>query len=362
MPAMWPRRGAIFLLFALPAAGCAGRSGGVATDGNAGRLRASGVSDPVLAEAAGLADAGEGKAAFRTLKTWFKLAPPGERPAGSDVVVAEDEAPASGPATRPALLPPRPGRPVALMTAADALIEGGHRLKAFYYLEELLDTFPGSPLYKEAAEKQYAIADSYLSGKGDLFLGLPVYRTDSAIEMLFRVQNRLPGSPLAERALRRTADYYYQHGDFDFAEDAYGVFIDRFPRSEQIAQVRLLQAYSNIQQFHGPRYDPTPLIDARAQLRQFAAQHPDVAGKQNLPALQDWIDRQLAQKYVEEAGFYRRTHEDRAARQVTAILAKSYPDTQAGQEAKAYIERHPPATRPALAAATRPGVEIGGGQ
>ena len=357
---MSPRRGIVFILLALHAAGCAGRSGGVQTGGNAGRLRAADVDDPMLAAAARLADAGEGGAAFKELKAWFKLAPPDEIPASREIV-EEDEAPAdtpaTGPATRRRYLPPRPGRPVALFTAADALVEDGHRIKAFYYLDELLDNFPGSPLYKVAAEKQYAIADSYLGGKGDLFLGLPVSRYDEAVEMLFRVQNRLPGSPLAEKSLRRTADFYYQRGDFDFAEDAYGVFIDRFPRSEQIAQVRLLQAYSNVQQFQGPKHDPTPLIDARAQLRQFAVQHPDVAERQNLAGLQDWIDRQLAQKYVDEAGFYRRTNEDRAARRVTAILARQYPDTDAGRDAASSLRRNPttgPATPPAQG-----GVKVG---
>ena len=367
MPAMSPRRGVAIILFTLLAAGCAGRSGGVATDGNVRRLREANVDDPMLTKAATLADDGEGGRAFKVLKEWFKLAPPSELPAGRDILDEEldkqtGRRQAKVPTTRELSLPPRPGRPEALFTAADALIADGRRIKAFYYLDELLDDFPGSPLYRAAADKQYAIADSYLSGKGDQFLLLPVYRYDEGVEMLFRVQNRLPGSPLAERALRRTADFYYKRGDFDFAEDAYGVFIDRFPRSPQIAQVRLLQAYSNVQQFNGPKYDPTPLIDARAQLAQFAAQHPDVAASQNLPALQDWIDRQLARKYVDEAGFYRRTNEERAAGRVTAILAKTYPQTEAGREAEEYLKRHP-TTLPALVPATRPAVAAtGGGQ
>ena len=358
MPAMSPRRGAFLILVTFLAAGCAGRSGGVESGGNVERLRAANVDDPMLEKAAELADAGEGGAAFKQLKEWFKLAPASELPAGRESVVSA-EAPATGPTSRPPARPPRPGRAEALFTAADALIEDGHRVKAFYYLDELLDNFPGSPLYRAAAQKQYAIADSYLSGRGDLFLFLPVNRSDEAAEMLFRVQNRLPGSPLAERALRRTADFYYARGDFDFAEDAYGVFIDRFPRSEQIAQVRLLQAYSNVQQFHGPKYDPTPLIDARAQLRQFATQHPDVGERQNLAGLQDWIDRQLAQKYADEASFYRRTNEDRAARQVTALLAREYPRTEAGEAAQISVERRPAATRPP---ATRPAAGAAGGR
>ena len=352
MPAMLVRRGLVAIFFLVAAAGCAGRSGGLETGGNLRRLAEADVNDPLLQKAATLADAGEPKQSFRVLKDWFKLAPASELPGSEELVQGEGDLlpdPAAA-ASRP-FAAPRPGRPQALFLAANTLIARGKRIKAFYYLDELLDNYPGSVLYRPAAEKQYAIAASYFDGKTDLFLGLPVSRRDEALEMMFRVQNRLPGSPLAERALRRSADFYYARGDYDFAEDAYGVFIDRFPRSPQVADVRLLQAYSNVRQFKGEKYDPTPLIDARAQLQQYAAQYPEQSAKADLPKLLAWIDRQLAGKLTIESDFYRRTSHPAAARAVSGRLAKTYPQTDAGREASASLERHhspsPPTTAPA---------------
>src|SRR5437762_2932300 len=81
-------------------------------------------------------------------------------------------------------------------------------------------------------------------------------RTDEAIEMLWRVQQRSPGSPLAEQALKRTADFFYRDGQFDLSAAVYGVYIERYPRSPLVPEVRLKQAYSNLAQMRGLRFDP----------------------------------------------------------------------------------------------------------
>ncbi len=304
------------LLFLLP--GCYGLSGGVATGGNRQLLQEQDVQDPALRRVAAMVDEGDGEEAFDRLVERFEKEPQAAYP------------------------------DVALWLAANALIENGQRIKGFYYLDQLLDEHSGSPLYYPAALKQYEIADSYLRNRSDRAFFFPVRMHDEAIEMLFRVQQRLPGSPLAEQALKRTADFYFSQGDYDFAEDAYGVFIDRFPRSEQIPTVRLKQAYSNVLQYNGPRYDPTTLLDASAQLRQFSAEFPEIARQQNIPGLLQWIDEQLAEKLMITADFYRRTGDPEAGRLLLARVTQEYPDTAQAEDARRDLERNAaPTTRPA---------------
>ena len=71
---------------------------------------------------------------------------------------------------------------------------------------------------------------------------------------MLRVQQRSPGSPLAERALLRTADWYYSSADYDLAHDAYGVYVKNYPRSPMVPQVKLRQAFSSLAQFRGVRF------------------------------------------------------------------------------------------------------------
>ena len=205
-------------------------------------------------------------------------------------------------------------RDVALWLAADALVEDGRRLRAFFYLDELLDTYPGSDLYLPAARRQFEIADSYLDGEPDRWLFLSEGMGGDALEMLFRVQLRAPGSDLAEAALLRTGEHYFERGDYDFAEDVYTVFLDRFPRSPSVPAARLRQAASNLLQYEGPAYDPTPLLDAREQFARFAADYPGRAEAARLAEVLAYVEEQLGKKREIKAGFYDRTRRPEAAR------------------------------------------------
>ncbi|HEX3358656.1 MAG TPA: outer membrane protein assembly factor BamD [Tepidisphaeraceae bacterium] len=228
-----------------------------------------------------------------------------------------------------------PVRDRALYLMGEAQYRYGDRIKAFYYLDELLDTFPASDLYYPALSKQYDIADSFLNGyKRRVFGFVKISAEEEGVEMLFRVQQRSPGSELAEKSLLRTADYYYADSQFDLAADAYAVYIHSYSRSPLISRVKLRQAYSNLAQFRGLKFDPTPVIDARAQLLALTADFPDVAQQENIPALLDRIDATFAKKLYVTAAFYVRTHERRAAAYIYSYLVSAYPDSPEAAKAK----------------------------
>ena len=57
---------------------------------------------------------------------------------------------------------------------------------------------------------QYRIADRFLDGYKRRFIGIAMFTAqEEAVEMLYRIQSRSPGSPLAEKAMLRTADFYF---------------------------------------------------------------------------------------------------------------------------------------------------------
>ncbi len=286
--------------------GCRSSSGGIPGQSNARLLDDAGVAEPALAAAAREVDAGDGGDAFGLLVDWFR----------DDANRASEV------------------REYALYLAANALIDDGNRIKAFYYLDELLDLYPGGDLYPDAVARQYAIADSYLDGEGDRFLLLERGHTSDALEMLFRIQQRASGSEVAERALLRTGDYYFDGGDFDFAEDVYTAFLERYPRSPNVARVRLRQAFANLFQYDGPRYSPTPLLDARQQFANFRQQFPEMAREQNLAEIFEYIDEELARKQAIKADYYRRTRRPEAAAALRQQIVQEYPDTRAAAESR----------------------------
>jgi len=238
--------------------------------------------------------------------------------------------------------PNAPDRDRGLLMLAECYFLDGDRIWSFYQCDELLDKYPDSRLFFPALELQYRVADDFLNGYKKKFLGLPIMSMeDEAIEMLFRIQERSPGSPIAEQALLRTADYYYHTSQFDLAADAYGAFARSYTRSSQVPRVLLQQAFATLAQFRGARYDSTPLIDARAMFRDIIERYPRMAQDEALPAFIDRIDNTLAAKMYIDADFYRRTNQPRAAVFMYRTLIKTYPNSRDAAVAQRDLKKFP---------------------
>ncbi len=235
-----------------------------------------------------------------------------------------------------------PNRDRGVYLIARSLYGYGNRVKAFYYCDELLDTYPESDLFQPALALQYRIADKFLDGYKRRWLGVPFFHAEEeGIEMLYRIRNRAPGSPLAEKALLRTADHYRFDGQFDFAADAYAFYARQYPRSPMTPRARLWGAYCSLAQFRGVRFDPTPIIDAREQLRSIAAAYPDLAKEEGIAAILERIDAVFAKKLYTTATFYRRTNDPGAASYTYKYLMKAYPAAPETERARMWMNELP---------------------
>jgi outer membrane protein assembly factor BamD (BamD/ComL family) len=103
----------------------------------------------------------------------------------------------------------------------------------------------------------------------------------------------------------------------------------------------LQQAFANLAQFRGLRFDATPVIDARAQLTNLQAAYPDYAGEHNTRDLIERIDGTFARKLYVTADFYRRTSEPAAAVYTYRYLINAYPNSPEAEQARARLERMP---------------------
>lgn len=235
-----------------------------------------------------------------------------------------------------------PLRDRVLFQIAQAYYQYGDRTRAFFHLDELMDTYPESAYFYKALDLQYQIADAYLNGYKRRLFGIAcVDAYDDAIEMMYRIQQRSPGSPLAEKALLRTADYYFSRASYDLAGDAYQSYVRSYPRSPEVARARLRAAYSSIAQFRGLRYDATSLTDARTQLESIIHDYPKLAADENLRDMIDRIDVTFARKNLVEADFYHRTHHPIGAAYLYEYVVRAYPQTPEADTADAALAKLP---------------------
>lgn len=250
-----------------------------------------------------------------------------------------------------------PNRDRATFLLAQCYFQSGNRILSFYHFDEVMDLYPESRLYPAALQRQYDIADAYLSGFKNRVLYMSILgMEDEAVEMLFRIQSRAPGSPIAEKALLRTADYYYATSQFDLAADAYGAYVKAYPRSPLVARVKLRQAFSQMALYRGTRFDASPAKDARELLADLIVTEPNLAAGESLPSVVIRIDDALARAMIQSGDWYRRTNNLRGAAYMYRLMLATYPESPDAPEAQRRLDRIPEKFKDNPAPTTTPSV------
>lgn len=231
--------------------------------------------------------------------------------------------------------------PEALLLRGDAHLAGGDEYRALLDYERVAREFSGTDALPIALERELKIANMYLEGLRVKLWGL--IRIDSGVplaeEIIIRINERLPGSRLAEQALLDLSDYYYRSHELRQAADAYDIFLKLFPKSDKREMAMQRRLYANIAQFKGPKYDASSLADAQAQIEEYASEFPAQAREKGLDdALTARLEESLAAEILETARWYLRVDDPVSARLTLNRLVRSHPRTQAAIDAQAIMK------------------------
>ncbi len=228
----------------------------------------------------------------------------------------------------------KPTVPAAYLARGDAISLDGDEFEALYDYEQVIRSFPGSSEFPLAVEREMEIGIKYIQGmerRG--WFGLRwVDAEDVGQELLIRVQERLPGSRVAERAGIELADHYYRERDLTLAATAYEMFLANYPLSPYRLKAMQRRIYANIARYKGPRYDGSALTDARVLINRFQSLYPAQAQETGLDsALLTRIDETGALQMLEVASWYLARGDDAAARYTLKRLVRTHPLTAAAQ-------------------------------
>lgn len=227
----------------------------------------------------------------------------------------------------------------ARLLHGDALSAQKKFWKALYDYEFIARHFTATPTFTVALDRERRLAETFLAGWKRKFLGMHIIPTrEEGVELLVRIQERVPGSALGENASKRLGDWYFETADMDMAVEAYGIFLQNYPdsRSESVVSRRIIAA--SLARFAGPQFDSTGLIEARQRLAEFKKRHPADAEKLGADALLVRIAESLALRDLYNAGWYERRGQWVSASVLYRRLAAAYPQTQAAREATLRLE------------------------
>ncbi|MEX2218612.1 MAG: tetratricopeptide repeat protein [Phycisphaerales bacterium] len=247
----------------------------------------------------------------------------------------------------------------AFLLRGDAHLARGDEFDALYDYEEVCRAYPASPEFLKALEREFDIALAYLGGlRRKWILGLRLTGSeDVGEELLIRIQERLPGSRLGERAMlalgryylpdrpRRAAPYrvsafgqeiHKPPNAFDFraAADVYEAFLRWYPRSEHITYARKRRIEAIMARYRGPNYDASSLLDARILIEDF--QDTDPAGARLSGFDEDLLarfDEAAAAQLLQRARWYLRRADPVSARFTLRRLLQKHPATDAAAAA-----------------------------
>lgn len=223
----------------------------------------------------------------------------------------------------------------AYLIRADALTADDDEYEALYDYELICKRFPGTEEFAKAVERELDIGVRYVNGLKYKRFGFRwMDGTREGVELLIRVQERMPGSRLAERAAIELADHYYRERELELASEMYDIFLKTYPRSEHRKKAMLRRVITNIARFNGARYDATGLVEARALIGEFRDTFPVDAQQAGLDdTLVARLDEALAAQMLDRAKVYERRRDPVSARFMLRKLLKRHPTTGAAERA-----------------------------
>lgn len=236
--------------------------------------------------------------------------------------------------------PNHPLLPEAYLLRGDALVVQKQYFKSLFDYEHVITVYPDAEQFNVALEREYKIATKFAAGMKRIFLGVRMMPAWAEAEELFiRIQERSPGSDVAERASLDLGNYYFNRSEMDSAAEAYNLFLENYPKSRfrEKTVLRLIRAH--LATFKGPRFDVTGLLEASQRLKMFEHEFPVSAQRLGAEGLQLRIDESLALNSFYQAQWYERINQTVSGVYLYQQLVERYPQTVAAKAAIRRLEK-----------------------
>ena len=220
----------------------------------------------------------------------------------------------------------------------DALFAQGYYYESLFDYEIVARDYYGTKSAIAANERELEVATMFANGLRKRLWGMRISdATDEAEELLMRIQERLPRSPLAETAAMELADLYYRRKQMKLANDMYLIFVENYPHSREIDKARTRLIYTRLATYRGPAFNDAGLFDARSELIKLQFISLRLANTVEANALITRIDESLGQKMLRTAQWYMKVNNPIAAEYTVRRLINQHEHTAASIEALEHL-------------------------
>ena len=136
-------------------------------------------------------------------------------------------------------------------------------------------TYPTSPLYEAALEREFQMGTALLAGyKVPLLKIFRVKGYDEGVKVMNRLADRAGDAPIAQQALIAVAKSFEKRKKFREAFDTWADISSRWPTGQIGKNALLSMATTMYATYRGPRYDATGLISAKGYYQSYKSRYP----------------------------------------------------------------------------------------
>lgn len=203
----------------------------------------------------------------------------------------------------------------------------GNLFEAYKAYQLVVEKYPFSERVAEINNREFAIAEQFMSGQKRKALGVTLPVENPAIEIFSRVTENAPYGPLAAKSQYKLGLVYKGLSRFSEAEDAFSKVVTNYPDSEWAEPAKFQLANTKASLAKNADYDQGATKEAKEQFEDFVKSNPDAElskeAEKNIGKLKD----KEAESDFNAGRFYEKQKQYESARLYYQGIIKNDPDS-----------------------------------
>lgn len=203
----------------------------------------------------------------------------------------------------------------------------GNLYEAYLAYQKVIDKYPFSERIQEIIEREYKIAEGFMTGEKRKMMGVTLPVENPAIEIFTKVIENSTYGPLAPKAqyklglvLKGLMRYYE-------AEEAFNKIISNYPDSEWAEAAKFQIASCRQAVSRGPDYDQGASEEAKRKFEEFVREHPDAALSREAERNIEQLKEKEAESNYNTGRFYEKQKAYEAAKVYYNDTINNYPSS-----------------------------------
>ena len=203
----------------------------------------------------------------------------------------------------------------------------GNLYEAYLAYQKVIDKYPFSERIQEIIEREYKIAEKFMTGEKRKAIGVALPVENPAIEIFSKVVENSTYGPLAPVAQYKLGLVLEGLTRYYEAEEAFNKVVSNYPNSEWVAAAKFQIASCRASVSKGPDYDQGAAKEAKEKFEEFVKEHSDAVLSRDAEKNISQLKEKEAESAYNIGRFYEKQKEYESAKIYYNDVINNYPDS-----------------------------------